>query len=122
MREIEKRIDEGDWKAKLVYDALVHQICAQIGVCYAALRCECDVIAVTAGMSKSSRLLEDIRSRVGKMAPVTAYSGDYENKALALGALRVMRGEEELAVYHGEEGYMQPVTPWKKIEEMSDAR
>lgn len=122
LREIEKRVDGGDEKAKLIYDALVHQICAQIGVCYAALRCECDVIAVTAGMSKSSRLLEDIRNRVGKMAPVTAYSGDYENKALALGALRVMRGEEELAVYHGEEGYMQPVTPWKKIEEMSEAR
>lgn len=114
LREIEKRIDAGDEKAKLVYDAMVYQICSQIGICYAALCCECDVIAITAGMSKSKRLVEDIKKRVGKMAPVAVYSGDYENQALALGALRVIRGEEAPAEYRGEEGYMQPVTPWKK--------
>lgn len=112
LREVEKRIDDGDEKAKLVFDALVYQICTQIGVCYAALGCNCDMIAVTAGMSKSKRLVKAIEDRVGKIAPVRVYSGDYENKALALGAYRVFTGKEEASVYTGEEGYMQPVTPW----------
>lgn len=114
LREVEARIDAGDQLAKEVFDAMAYQICTQIGVCYAALSCECDVIAITAGMSKSKRLVEAIRQRVGRMAPVVCYSGDYENKALALGALRVLRGEEAPAVYTGEEGYLQPIRPWKK--------
>lgn len=113
LREVEARIDAGDTQAKLVFDALAYQICCQIGMCYAALNCECDVIAITAGMSKSKRLVDAIRQRVSRIAPIRCYSDDYENKALALGALRVLRGEESLSVYTGEDGYMQPVTPWK---------
>lgn len=113
LRDVEKRIDEGDEEAKLVFDAMAYQISTQIGICYAALKCECDLIAVTAGMSKSKRLVKAIEERVGRMAPVRVYSGDYENKALALGAYRVITGKEKASVYTGEEGYMQPVTPWK---------
>lgn len=114
LREVEQKIDEGDVNAKLIFDALAYQISTQIGICYAALSCECDAIALTAGMAKSTRLVEAIRNRVGKMAPIHCYTGDYENRALALGALRVLRGEEEEAEYTGEDGYMQPVKPWKK--------
>ncbi len=114
LREVEKRIDEGDEQAKLIFDAMVYQICAQIGVCYVAMNCQCDAIAITAGMSKSKRLVGAIQERVGKIAPVLVYSGEYENQALALGALRVLNGEEALSEYTGEAGYMQPVSPWKK--------
>lgn len=114
LREVEKRMDEGDEECRKIFNALAYQIACQIGICYAALKCECDVIAVTAGMSKSKRLVAAIEERVGKMAPVKVYSGDYENRALALGAYRVLEGAEEASVYTGEEGYMQPVTPWKK--------
>lgn len=114
LREIEARIENGDDQAKLIYDALVYQISTQIGVCYVAMNCECDIIAITAGMAKSKRLISDIEKRVGKIAPVRAYTGDYENKALAMGALRVLTGEEKPAEYTGEEGYMQPVKPWKQ--------
>lgn len=114
LREVEKRIDEGDKEAELIFDAMAYQICTQIGVCYAAMNCECDAIVVTAGMSKSKRLVGAIEKRVGKIAPVKVYSGEYENRALALGALRVLNGEEQASEYTGEAGYMQPVTPWKK--------
>ena len=114
LRDVEKRIDEGDKEAEMVFDAMAYQICTQIGVCYAAMNCECDAIVVTAGMSKSPRLVSAIEKRMGRIAPVKVYSGEYENQALALGALRVLEGEEEAAEYTGEAGYMQPVTPWKK--------
>lgn len=112
LRDVEARIAQGDEKAQLIFDAMAYQISSQIGICYAALKCECDAIAITAGMSKSKKLVAAIRKRVGKMAPVMVYDGEYENEALALGALRVMRGEEEPSVYTGETGYMQPVRPW----------
>lgn len=114
LREVEAMIDAGDARAKEIFDAMAYQISTQIGICYAALRCECDAICITAGMSKSKRLVAAIRDRVGKMAPVLVYDGEYENEALALGALRVMKGEEAPAVYDGEEGYVHPVKPWKK--------
>lgn len=114
LREVENRIDNGDEAAKLIFDALAYQISTQIGICYAALRCQCDAIAITAGMSKSKRLVSAIEGYVGGIAPILCFSGDYENRALALGALRVLRKEEEPSQYMGEEGYMQPVTPWAK--------
>lgn len=114
LREVEARIDRGEEYAKQIYDAMTYQICTQIGVCFIALGCECDAIAITAGMSKSSRLIDAIKQRVGRIAPIRSYSGDYENEALALGALRVLRNEESETQYNGEEGYMQPISPWNK--------
>lgn len=114
LREVEARIDSGDAYAKEIFDALAYQISTQIGVCYVALDCECDLIAITAGMSKSKRLVDAISRRVERIAPVRCYSGDYENQALAMGTLRVLRGEESLSAYTGEGGYIHPVTPWKK--------
>jgi butyrate kinase len=37
------------------------------------------------------------------MAKVFVYPGEMENESLALGALRVMMGEEEAAVYNVED-------------------
>jgi butyrate kinase len=111
LREVEKRIDEGDMYAKIVFDAMIYQICSQIGICYVALNCQCDAIAITAGMAKSQRLVESIKQKVGSLAQVLVYAGEYENEALAKGALRVLTGQENPAMYKGEEGYMQPVSP-----------
>lgn len=104
--EIEKRIANGDEKALLVFKALAYQIAREIGACYATLCGEVDAIVMTAGMANSKMLFEMIKKRVGKMAPMFRYTGDYENDALAGGAYRVLKNLEKEAEYKGEEGHV----------------
>ncbi len=62
-----------------------------------------DAIVFTGGMAHSHRLINLISSRVGRMANIFVYPGETENEALALGAYRVITGEEEAAIYHVED-------------------
>ena len=96
MREVEKRIDQGDKYAKLVFDALAYQVAKEIGACFVALRCEMDAIIFTGGMSNSKRLIDTIRSYVEKLGPIKVIPGEFESEALAFGALRVLNHEEEV--------------------------
>ena len=99
MREVERRADEGDEKAKLVLDALCYQVAKEIAAMYAPLECQCDAILITGGLAYSDYIVGQITKYVGGIAPVIAYPGEDEIGALAQGALRVMRGEEALQVY-----------------------
>ena len=108
LREVERRMDAGDEKARLVFKALAYQISREIGACTATLCGQVDGIVLTAGMAYSKRLTELIEQRVGRIAPVLSYPGGFENEALALGAYRVLTGQEKPAVYEGEALNMQP--------------
>ena len=104
--EVEKRIADGDKKALLVFKALAYQIAREVGACYATLCGEVDAIAMTAGMANSEMLFDMIKERVGKMAAMIRYTGDYENYALANGAYNVLMDLEKEAEYKGEEGHV----------------
>lgn len=95
LREVQRRMDDGDKKAALIFNALAYQIAKEIGSCYAVLRGKADAIVFTGGMANSERLISAIRSYVGGFAPFALYPGEKEQEALALGALRVLAGEEE---------------------------
>lgn len=101
LAEIENRIDSGDSKAKLVVDAMVYQIAKEIGAMAAALQGNVDAILVTGGMANSVRLASDLDSHVSWIAPVHVYPGEDELQALAEGALRVLRGEEQPREFGG---------------------
>jgi len=93
--EIEKRIASGDTKASLVYDAMIYQIAKEIGAMSACLRGRIDAILLTGGMAHSMKLVAELTSHVQWIAPVHVYPGEDELQALAEGALRVLRGEEQ---------------------------
>ena len=102
MRVVEKRIDEGDQKAKIVFGAMAYQIAKEIGAMSTVICGKADAIVLTGGMAKSMKLVELVRERVEFIAPVFIYPGEQEMKALALGALRVLKGEESAKTYHFE--------------------
>lgn len=99
IREVEKMISNGDQKAELIYDAMVYQICKEIGAYATVLKGDVDAIILTGGIAYSSRIREEIEDRVKFIAPVKAYPGEDEMIALAQGGLRVLRGEEEALDY-----------------------
>ena len=92
-REVEKRMLAGDEQAQLIFRAMAYQHAKDIGAMAAVLRFSVDAILLTGGIAHSERFCAEISGYVEKIAPILRYPGEEEMKALALGALRVLRGE-----------------------------
>ena len=101
MREVEKRAEEGDSHAKLIFEAMAYNIAKEIGAMAAVLCMDVDAIILTGGLAYSKTFTKLITDRVEKIAPVTVYPGEDELQALCDGALRVLRGEEQVKEYKG---------------------
>jgi butyrate kinase len=97
--EVGKRIAAGDQHARLVSQAMAYQIAKEIGAMATVLLGQVDAIVLTGGVARWNELVEWIRERVSTIAPVLVYPGEDEMQALAEGALRVLRGEEEAKNY-----------------------
>ncbi|RQD69210.1 MAG: butyrate kinase [Tindallia sp. MSAO_Bac2] len=103
-REVAKRINEGDEQAKLVYNAMAYQVAKEIGACAAVLKGTIDAIILTGGLAYDEMLTEWISDRVSFLGDVKVYPGEDEMIALAEGALRILRKEEEARSYSPGEG------------------
>jgi len=101
LREVQKMMEAGNEKAKLVFEALALQVAKEIGARAAVLNGHVDAVVLTGGLAYSDQLMERISERVAYIAPVKVYPGEDEMKALAEGALRVIKGEEEAHQYKG---------------------
>jgi butyrate kinase len=99
LREVERRIAAGDAHALAIHDALAYQVAKGIGELSPVLSGRYDAIVLTGGAAYSEMLTEKIRARVAFIAPVHILPGENEMEALALGGLRILRGEEEAKRY-----------------------
>jgi butyrate kinase len=95
LREVIRKIEAGDAKAGLIFDAMAYRIAKDIGVMATVLCGRVDAILLTGGMAYSEKLVDAIRPAVEWIAPIVVYPGEDELQALAEGALRVLRGEEQ---------------------------
>ena len=93
--------EAGDPKASLVWNTMIYQICKMIGEQSAVLKGKVDGILLTGGLMRFDDIRAGIEDRCGWIAPVSVYPGELEQEALALGALKVLRGEEEALAYTG---------------------
>jgi len=92
-REVEKMIDRGDEEARTVYEAMAYQVAKEIGAMATVLNGRVERILLTGGLAASDRFTAWIRERVGFLAPVEVWPEVEEMKALARGALGVLKGE-----------------------------
>ena len=95
-QEVERRIAAGDDYAKVIYEALAFNVAKDIGTLSTVVCGKVDRIILTGGLSYSKYLTDYITEHVGFIAPVEVMPGEFEMEALAAGALRVLRGKEEL--------------------------
>lgn len=100
-REVEQMISEGDKYAKVIYDAMIYQICKYIGQMAVGVNGRVDQIVVTGGMAHSQYITEMIREYSGWISGITVMAGELELEALAAGALRAITGKEEVKTYTG---------------------
>lgn len=93
--------EAGDPRAQRVWQAMIYQICKAIGSMSVVLEGKVDGIVLTGGLLRFGDVLEGIERRCGFIAPVTIYPGEFEQEAMAAGAMRVLTGEEEALEYPG---------------------
>lgn len=98
--EVEKMIANGDEKAKETYMAMAYQVSKEIGSAAAVLKGKVDAIAFTGSLAYSEMLMTAIQESISFIAPIYVNPGENEMEALALGALRYLRGDEASKEYY----------------------
>ena len=98
--EVEKKISEGDKKAKTVFEAMARRIAQEISAKTTVLKGKIDAVVFTGGLANSKNLVNAVKKYL-KHVPGKrmVYAGEFEMEALKNGALRVMNGEENPLTY-----------------------
>jgi butyrate kinase len=99
LREVERRIQGGDDRARLVLDAMLYQVRKEVGAMAAVLDGRVDAVLLTGGMARSERVSGMLAASLAWIAPVHVYPGEDELRALAEGARRVLAGDEPAREY-----------------------
>ena len=88
--EIQKRIENGDKEAKLVYDSMAYNIAKTIGA-YAPCLCgRIDAVIFTGALARSQYVIEYLKQRVSFLGRIFVYPGQDEMSALAYGTRQVL--------------------------------
>jgi butyrate kinase len=99
VREVVKKMEQGDNYAKLVFEAMCYQIAKEIGAMATVLKGKIEAIVLTGGIAHNKILVKKIKDRVGWIAPLVVYPGEEEMKALAQAVIRVVNEVEKTKTY-----------------------
>ena len=98
-QEIERRIHDGDELAALVYKAQALQIAKGVGVMLGCFTELIDAVILTGGLANSKMLTDMVIGYLHNLVRVVIIPGENEMEALALGGLRILKGEEKPKTY-----------------------
>ena len=99
VREVEKRIAEGDEHAKLILDAMIYSVSRHLASLAPATYGHVDAVILTGAIVHSKYVSEQLTKRLEYLAPVFIYPGEDELTALAHNAYRAMTGQQEIKEY-----------------------
>lgn len=99
MIEIEEKALAGHEKAKLILDAFIYQVAKEIAMYGASLEGQVDRIILTGGIAHSDYVVEEVARKVKYLGEIEIIPGEMEMEALALGAIRVLTGQEDGKIY-----------------------
>jgi butyrate kinase len=102
LREIMERIRNGDEQAKLLVDAMIHQVGKEIAAYAGVLKGKVDAILLTGGMVHNEYVVEQVTEMVKFIGPVKTYPGEFEMEAMGSAAFRALSGTEATKAYEGE--------------------
>jgi len=102
--EVEELIANNNQDAELIYKAMAYQIAKGIGEMATVLKGKVDRIVITGNGAGDkgalgSIFVDWIKERVKFIAPVMVFPGSEEMEALAMGAIRILTGEDKAKVY-----------------------
>ena len=108
--KVHRMVENGNETAIRVWNAMIYQIIKWIGMMSTPLKGKVDAILLTGGLLRFPEIGERIEESCGFIAPVFQYPGEFEQEAMAAGAMRILTGEEKLKIYPGKpvwEGFGQ---------------
>lgn len=95
IRVVESRIEQGDEKASLIFEAMLYQIGKAIGAMASIMDFDIDAIVLTGGMANSVRIINYMSKKTSRIAPMYIYPGSNENEALAESVMQVITCQKE---------------------------
>lgn len=99
VRRVAAEAEKGHEPQHTALNAMLYNVAKQTGAMYAALRGQADAIIITGGIAFSQYCIDRLMPQIDYLAPVVVMPGEGEMEALALSALRVLRGEEQPQSY-----------------------
>lgn len=93
-RQVEDLALGGDARAQLVLEAMALQIAKAMAALAVSAGQPVDGFVLTGGIAHSKPICELVAQRIGFIAPLYPYPGEFEMAALAEGAYRVLTGVE----------------------------
>jgi butyrate kinase len=94
VRNVAALREKGDPLAMLIYDAMIYQVCKEIGAMASVLNFDLHGIILTGGVSKEAYLSSQIIRRCSKLARVFHIPGEDENESIARTVQTVLMGQE----------------------------
>jgi butyrate kinase len=99
MDAIERRIEGGDARARLAVEAMVYQIAKTIGAMAVAVGPDCEAAILTGGLARSELVVRSLKRRLTHLLPVLVVRDTPEMEEMALGACRVLAGQDHAKRY-----------------------
>ena len=99
VKELCDRAQTGDAEATMAIEAMCYTTAKQIGAMATVLQGNVDAILITGGIANSKFIVEKVSSYCRYIAPIRVYPGENELMALAMNAMRVLRGQTQAQDY-----------------------
>lgn len=98
--DVENMADAGDERAILFLKAYVLNICKYIAAMAAVADGKVDAILLTGGIAHSKKLMNDIKNKIGFIAPVEVFPGEDEINSLAENGYMILSGQTKVHTYN----------------------
>ena len=99
--KVHRMVENGNETAIRVWNAMIYQIIKWIGMMSTPLKGQVDAILLTGGLLRFPEIGNRIEDSCSFIAPVYQYPGEFEQEAMAAGAMRILTGEEQVKTYPG---------------------
>lgn len=86
----------GDAACKEALDAMIYQIAKEVGAMATVLCGKAEAILLTGGIAHNQYVVEQLRARVGFLAPLFVYPGEREMESLGTQSYYALIGKEEV--------------------------
>ena len=100
MLEVENMAAEGNELAITFLKAYVLNICKYIAAMSATADGKVDAILLTGGIAHSKKLMDDIKAKIGFIAPVEVFPGEDEINSLAENGYMILSGQTKIHTYN----------------------
>ncbi len=100
MLDVENMANEGNELAITFLKAYVLNICKYIAAMSATADGKVDAILLTGGIAHSKKLMQDIKDKIGFIAPVEVFPGEDEINSLAENGYLILSGKTKVHTYN----------------------